>query len=154
MPSSGKSKDLLRYHGARLAGIANAFGITPELLYNINQEKIPGPMADPTPGTELKVVTGPFRLRIEKQRGRATLFVGGEPRLDLATWFDAPGRRTAGTTVAFGHWSTLGLLQRPDVIGLDTGCVWGGCLSALRLGADGRHEVIQVACEQAQAPGD
>lgn len=60
-----------------LAGIANAFGITPELLYNINQEKIPGPMADPTPGTELKVVTGPFRLRIEKQRGRATLFVGG-----------------------------------------------------------------------------
>ena len=48
-------------------------------------------------------------------------------------WFDVPGRRTAGTTVAFGHWSTLGWLGRPDVIGLDTGCVWGGCLSALRL---------------------
>ena len=67
-------------------------------------------------------------------------------------WFDVPGRKTAGTPIAFGHWSTLGLLQRPDIISLDTGCVWGGCLSALRLGADG-HELIQVQCEQAQAPG-
>ena len=52
-------------------------------------------------------------------------------------WFDVPGRRTAGATIAFGHWSTLGFLQRPDIISLDTGCVWGGCLSALRLGAAG-----------------
>ena len=48
-------------------------------------------------------------------------------------WFDVPGRKTAGTPIAFGHWSTLGYLQRPDIISLDTGCVWGGCLSALRL---------------------
>ena len=69
-------------------------------------------------------------------------------------WFEVPGRRTAGTCVAFGHWSTLGLLVRPDVISLDTGCVWGGCLTALRLDAAGAHEVIQEKCEQAQAPGD
>jgi len=70
-------------------------------------------------------------------------------------WFDVPGRKTAGTTIAFGHWSQLGFLQRPDLISLDTGCVWGGCLSALRLGADGaNHELIQVKCEQAQKPGD
>jgi bis(5'-nucleosyl)-tetraphosphatase (symmetrical) len=61
-------------------------------------------------------------------------------------WFDVPERQTAGTPIAFGHWSTLGLVLRPDVIGLDTGCVWGGCLSALKLGADGRHEVIQEQC--------
>jgi bis(5'-nucleosyl)-tetraphosphatase (symmetrical) len=67
-------------------------------------------------------------------------------------WFDVPGRQTADVTVAFGHWSTLGLVQRPDVWALDTGCVWGGCLSAMRLGADGRREVIQVDCEQAQKP--
>jgi bis(5'-nucleosyl)-tetraphosphatase (symmetrical) len=67
-------------------------------------------------------------------------------------WFDVPGRLTADVTVAFGHWSTLGLVQRPDVWALDTGCVWGGCLSAMRLGADGRREVIQVDCEQAQKP--
>jgi bis(5'-nucleosyl)-tetraphosphatase (symmetrical) len=67
-------------------------------------------------------------------------------------WFDVPGRQTADVTVAFGHWSTLGLLQRPNVWAMDTGCVWGGCLSAMRLGADGAGEVIQVTCEQAQKP--
>lgn len=69
-------------------------------------------------------------------------------------WFDVPGRRTAGDTIAFGHWSTLGYLRKPGVISLDTGCVWGGCLSALRLSPDGAHELLQVACEQAQAPGE
>lgn len=69
-------------------------------------------------------------------------------------WFDVPHRRTANVCVAFGHWSTLGFLRRPDVISLDTGCVWGGCLSALRLGASGAHELIQEQCEQAQAPGE
>lgn len=68
-------------------------------------------------------------------------------------WFDVPGRQTADVTVAFGHWSTLGWLDRTDVWALDTGCVWGGCLSALRLGSDGQHELIQVKCEQAQTPG-
>jgi len=44
--------------------------------------------------------------------------------------------------------------DRPDVLSLDTGCVWGGCLSALRLGATpSQHQLIQVNCEQAQAPG-
>jgi bis(5'-nucleosyl)-tetraphosphatase (symmetrical) len=69
-------------------------------------------------------------------------------------WFDVPGRRTANDTIAFGHWSQLGYLRRPDVISLDTGCVWGGCLSALRLSPDGDHELVQVDCEQAQAPGE
>ena len=69
-------------------------------------------------------------------------------------WFDVPGRRTAGTPVACGHWSTLGLLQRPDVLALDTGCVWGGCLSAARLlPTPGQVEVLQVRCAQAQIPG-
>lgn len=70
-------------------------------------------------------------------------------------WFDVPGRRTAGTPIAFGHWSTLGYLRRPDLIALDTGCVWGGCLSALRLGAsEADHQLLQVKCEQAQKPGE
>ena len=68
-------------------------------------------------------------------------------------WFDVPGRRTAHDTVAFGHWSTLGWLGRGDVIGLDTGCVWGGCLTARRLGNNSAaHERIQVQCVQAQKP--
>lgn len=70
----------------------------------------------------------------------------------LVPWFDAPGRRSAGVPIAFGHWSTLGLLDRPDLLALDTGCVWGGHLSAVRIDG-GRRELLQVACAQAQRPG-
>ena len=48
-------------------------------------------------------------------------------------WYDVPGRASTGTTVLFGHWAALGLVVREDVIALDTGCVWGRKLSALRL---------------------
>ena len=69
-------------------------------------------------------------------------------------WFDVPGRKTANATVAFGHWSTLGWLSRPDLLSTDTGCLWGGCLSAVRIGATlDERELIQVKCEQAQKPG-
>lgn len=69
-------------------------------------------------------------------------------------WFDVPGRKTAAATVAFGHWSTLGWLSRPDLLSTDTGCVWGGCLSAVRFGATlDQRELVQVECEQAQKPG-
>lgn len=68
-------------------------------------------------------------------------------------WFEVPGRRSAGTPVAFGHWSTLGAVQRPGVLPLDTGCVWGGCLTAARVGdAPGEVEQISVRCEQSQKP--
>lgn len=69
-----------------------------------------------------------------------------------AAWFDIPGRLTAGVPIAFGHWSTLGLQNRPDLLALDTGCVWGGALTAVRVDG-GRREVVQVACEQARKPG-
>ncbi|MBI2733909.1 MAG: symmetrical bis(5'-nucleosyl)-tetraphosphatase [Aquabacterium sp.] len=67
-------------------------------------------------------------------------------------WFDVPGRRTQGTPVAFGHWSTLGLINRDDLLALDTGCVWGGRLSAVRIDGATR-ELIQIDCPQAQKPG-
>jgi bis(5'-nucleosyl)-tetraphosphatase (symmetrical) len=74
-------------------------------------------------------------------------------------WFDVPQRQSAGVTVAFGHWSTVGWLGRSDALALDTGCVWGGCLSALRVeagqpGTPWRSELLQVHCEQSQVPGD
>ncbi|HEY0953779.1 MAG TPA: symmetrical bis(5'-nucleosyl)-tetraphosphatase [Roseateles sp.] len=68
-------------------------------------------------------------------------------------WFDVPGRRTADTPVAFGHWSTLGLVNRPGLLALDTGCVWGGRLSAARVLDGAALEIIQIDCEQAQRPG-
>jgi bis(5'-nucleosyl)-tetraphosphatase (symmetrical) len=48
-------------------------------------------------------------------------------------WFEHPYRRSAGTAVVFGHWSALGLRVSNDAIALDTGCVWGGALTAVRL---------------------
>ena len=69
-------------------------------------------------------------------------------------WFDVPGRRTEGVPIAFGHWSTLRATDRADALALDTGCVWGGCLTAARLGdVPGTFERISVPCPQAQRPG-
>ncbi|HWS74039.1 MAG TPA: symmetrical bis(5'-nucleosyl)-tetraphosphatase [Quisquiliibacterium sp.] len=73
---------------------------------------------------------------------------GGAPRGYLP-WFDVPGRASADVTVVFGHWSTLGLLNRPRLLALDTGCVWGGALTGVRLGDRRRY---QVGCPQAQMP--
>lgn len=64
-------------------------------------------------------------------------------------WFDVPTRRTRNRTIVCGHWSTLGLVMRTDLIALDTGCVWGGRLTAARLAADpSDREVLQVECGQ------
>jgi bis(5'-nucleosyl)-tetraphosphatase (symmetrical) len=103
------------------------------------------------------IVNALTRLRFCTPQGTMDLKASGRPDEappGVLPWFDVPGRRTAGTCIAFGHWSTLGYLRRPDLIALDTGCVWGGCLSALRLDASGDHELVQVQCEQAQEPGE
>ena len=63
----------------------------------------------------------------------------------LLPWFDVPGRRTADVTVVFGHWSALGLVLRPNLVGLDSGCVWGGKLTAVCL--DDRTS-LQVDCPE------
>ena len=63
----------------------------------------------------------------------------------LAPWFELAERQTSDVTVVFGHWSALGLLLRENVIGLDSGCVWGGKLSAVCL--DDRS-LLQVDCPE------
>jgi bis(5'-nucleosyl)-tetraphosphatase (symmetrical) len=68
----------------------------------------------------------------------------------LMPWFDVPHRQTENTSVVFGHWSTLGLTLRPNLAGLDTGCVWGGKLTAINLQD---CTTIQVDCPQHQRPG-
>ncbi len=102
--------------------------------------------------TRLRFCTPAGEMEFETKEGAAAAPEGCVP------WFDVPGRQTASIRVAFGHWSTLGWLgDRRDVLSLDTGCVWGGCLSALKLGAMGKspsqNELIQVKCEESQAPG-
>ena len=73
-------------------------------------------------------------------------------------WFDAPGRLTADTPIAFGHWSTVGLdapesqpVMRHNTLALDTGCVWGSCLTAAKLhDAPGSFELLSVDCKAMQ----
>jgi len=62
-------------------------------------------------------------------------------------WFDMPGRKTANITCVFGHWASLGLTLRPNLLGLDTGCVWGGKLTAVRLED---RALFQIECPRAQ----
>ena len=99
--------------------------------------------------TRLRFCTPEGRMEFATKEGGAAAAPPG-----YLPWFDVPARRTAGESIAFGHWSTLGAIERPGLIALDTGCVWGGCLSAARLDGAGRvAERIQVRCAQAQAPG-
>jgi bis(5'-nucleosyl)-tetraphosphatase (symmetrical) len=70
-------------------------------------------------------------------------------------WFDVPGRRTSNVTVVFGHWAALGLLMRDNLIGLDSGCVWGNKLSAVNLAADpSQRTLTQVDCAGCRASSD
>jgi bis(5'-nucleosyl)-tetraphosphatase (symmetrical) len=64
-------------------------------------------------------------------------------------WFDVPGRATAGAPIVFGHWSSLGLIDRPDLLAIDTGCLWGRELTAVRLSD---RAVMQVKCPGALEP--
>lgn len=64
-------------------------------------------------------------------------------------WFEVPKRRTDDVTVVAGHWSTLGLVMRPNLMLLDTGCVWGGKLTAARMARQSEDRtLVQVACPQ------
>ena len=60
-------------------------------------------------------------------------------------WYDVPGRASRDTAIIFGHWAALGLIVRDDVIGLDSGCVWGRALSALRLND---RRIVQCDCRE------
>jgi bis(5'-nucleosyl)-tetraphosphatase (symmetrical) len=95
--------------------------------------------------TRLRFCTAEGEMDLKSKEGAGAAPAGYMP------WFDVPGRAHAGTPIAFGHWSTLGLRLRPDLLALDTGCVWGGCLSAVRVDG-GRQELVQVPCTAAQDP--
>ncbi len=78
------------------------------------------------------------RLRYVDTSGRLALRAKGAPKNSpdsLVPWFEAENAAWRGPRIVFGHWSTLGFFSTPEVIGLDTGCVWGGSLTALKLDA-------------------
>ncbi len=93
------------------------------------------------------------RLRYVDADGRLLLGLKGPP--DEAPpgaipWFRHPARATRGERILFGHWSALGYLNEPGIRCLDTGCVWGGALCALRL--DREEEPLVLPCRGSRRP--
>lgn len=76
------------------------------------------------------------QLRFCDQNGKMLGSASGPPGSQpppYRPWFEHPNRRTRNVTIVFGHWAALGLYQRENLVCLDSGCVWGGRLSAIRL---------------------
>jgi bis(5'-nucleosyl)-tetraphosphatase (symmetrical) len=98
----------------------------------------------------LRFITNCFtRLRYCTRDGRISLADKGPPEEQsngVIPWFDVPGRLTKNERILFGHWSTLGYRQTANVCSLDSGCFWGGKLTALRLRKTKPSEPYQVSC--------
>lgn len=96
----------------------------------------------------LRVIVNAFtRMRICTKEGKMEFKFKGEVEHipeGYLPWFDIPRRTSRDATVIVGHWSALGLLLRKNVIALDTGCLWGGPMSAVRLED---RQLFQVSCK-------
>lgn len=93
------------------------------------------------------------RLRFCSRSGHIDLRHKGAPgenQNDLLPWYAHPDRRSANQRIVFGHWSTLGLYRGHNVHAIDTGCLWGGALTALRL--ENAHPT-QIDCPATRNPG-
>lgn len=102
----------------------------------------------------LRFITNCFtRMRFCDSQGRLDLQHKGPPGSEpghLMPWYLAPGRRSRQQRIVFGHWSTHGQSHCENVYALDTGCLWGGTLTAMRL--DGEPAYAAVDCPAARAP--
>ena len=97
------------------------------------------------------IVNGMTRLRVCDRGGSMILKFKadpGEATEGMTPWFDMPGRQSADHTIVCGHWSALGVRIRPDLLSLDSGCVWGRSLTAARLED---RAVFEVSCKPTPA---
>jgi bis(5'-nucleosyl)-tetraphosphatase (symmetrical) len=101
----------------------------------------------------LRVITNAAtRLRICTAEGEMEFKFKGELQdvpHGYIPWFDVPARATKDIQVIFGHWSALGLQQRANVFSLDTGCLWGGKLTAMDLNT---KAIVQVGSHPLDRP--
>jgi len=92
------------------------------------------------------IINAMTRLRLCTTSGRMEFRHKSAPRNlpdGFLPWYAVPGRASAGEPLIFGHWSTLGLHAQDDVVALDSGCLWGNALSAIRLHD---RKIYQVSC--------
>jgi bis(5'-nucleosyl)-tetraphosphatase (symmetrical) len=100
------------------------------------------------------IVNAMTRMRFCTESGEMEFRAKGS--LDAAppgfrAWFDISSRKSSDATIVCGHWSALGLRVQPGLVALDSGCIWGGALSAYRIDD---HEVFKVPCAAYPAAGD
>ncbi|HTL92111.1 MAG TPA: hypothetical protein VL176_07170, partial [Steroidobacteraceae bacterium] len=134
---------------ALAAEVGSALRRDPRALFDHMYGDEPDRWADRLNGYErlrfiINVLT---RLRQCTADGRIDTSLKGPPPpppSPLRPWFDQPQRASRDVRIIFGHWSALGFLQRPGILGLDTGCVWGGSLTAVDLDSD--RPPLSVAC--------
>lgn len=97
------------------------------------------------------IVNAMTRMRFCSPAGEMDFKAKGElsqAPVGYLPWFEVPGRRSAATVLVTGHWSALGLRLEPNLLALDSGCLWGGKLSALRLED---RALFQVDCAADEA---
>jgi bis(5'-nucleosyl)-tetraphosphatase (symmetrical) len=141
---AGEVEHALRGRGAR-EFIANLYGSRPDRW----EDSLQG-------HDRLRVIVNAMtRLRFCTLQGVMDFHSKGE-RADAPAgylpWFEVPGRASVDATIVCGHWSALGLKRLPGLAALDSGCVWGGQLSALRLEDD---RLFQVPCRRSSStPGE
>lgn len=118
----------------------------------------PSRWSDNLQGTErLRFITNCLtRLRYCDRDGNLLLSEksapGAQPE-ECLPWFRVPGRRTSDVRIIFGHWSTLGYLAEDNVWALDSGCLWGGHMTAIRVRKKKAIKVFAIDCSGYLPPG-
>ncbi|HID98523.1 MAG TPA: symmetrical bis(5'-nucleosyl)-tetraphosphatase [Thermodesulfobacteriaceae bacterium] len=95
------------------------------------------------------IVNALTRMRFCTSKGKLDFKHKGPPGSQphkLTPWFRYPGRRCTKWRIIFGHWSTLGYLREGNVISLDSGCLWGKQLTAIRLDCE-EERIWQISCD-------
>ncbi|MEC9375295.1 MAG: symmetrical bis(5'-nucleosyl)-tetraphosphatase [Pseudomonadota bacterium] len=130
-----------------------------EVLRGKNANKFLKEMYGNTPDLWSKNLTGNDRLRFITNSLTRIRFCTPKGKLELETkhepskkfgnylpWYEIPERKIFDTKIVFGHWSSLGLINKPNLLALDTGCVWGGTLTAVQINEE--STVFEVPSQQ------
>jgi bis(5'-nucleosyl)-tetraphosphatase (symmetrical) len=97
--------------------------------------------------TRLRYCTPDGALALREKRPLASRAPG------LVPWFQCPGRRSREARIIFGHWSALGYWDQDNCWGIDSGCLWGGHLTAVRIRKSKPIEPVHLPCEGYLTPG-
>lgn len=137
------------------AEVEHALQREPAALFQAMYGNRPDCWSESLRGTERLrfIINALTRLRYCREDGRIDLKMKDRPGTQAEgwmPWFEVPGRRCASSRIITGHWSTLGFVDRAELLALDTGCVWGGALTAASLEDDARWT---LPCPGHRRPG-